>query len=171
MNIFLFIRDSYRYLQNLQNHQYWLEGRLSTRTPERKLFLCTKGLTYMRYETSERSQELLFNSFSEIIAILKAMGHPNRFKILVLLLKGPLSFQELLNSMNLQKSALANHLTQLKEKELIEKIKHGTYKITDDGKIYMQSIEAAYRESEARKKRMREAKQREELAKSFLERR
>lgn len=101
----------------------------------------------MRYEASDKSQELFFNSFSEIIAILKAMGHPNRFKILVLLLKGPLSFQEILDSMNLQKSALANHLTHLKEKELTEKVKHGTYKITDDGKSYMQSIEAAYRES------------------------
>lgn len=120
---------------------------------------------------SDESQELFFSSFDEIVAILKAIGHPNRFKILILLLKGPLSFQELLDTMNLQKSALANHLTHLKNRSLVEKIKHGTYRITDDGKNYLQSIEAAYRESEVRKRKIRETKQREELARSFLERR
>lgn len=120
---------------------------------------------------ADESQELFFDSFDEIVAILKAIGHPNRFRILILLLKGPLSFRELLDTMNLQKSALANHLTQLKNRSLVEKIKHGTYRITDDGKNYLQSIEAAYRESEARKRKIRETKQREELARSFLERR
>ena len=120
---------------------------------------------------SDESQEFFFNSFDEIFAILKAIGHPNRLRVLIFLLKGPLSFQELLDTMKLQKSALANHLTHLKNRSLVEKIKHGTYKITDDGKNYLQSIEAAYRESEARKRKIRETKQREELARSFLERR
>lgn len=119
---------------------------------------------------SDSSQDLLLNSFDEIVPILRAIGHPNRLKILIFLLEGPLSFQELLNTMNLQKSALANHLTHLKNTSLIEKVHHGTYKITDDGRTYMQSIEAAYRESETRKKKIKEAKQREKLAKSFLER-
>jgi len=100
----------------------------------------------------DKSEELLLNSFDEITAILTAIGHPNRFKILILLLKGPLTFQALLKEMNLKKSALANHLTHLKNKSLVEKIQHGTYKITDDGRNYIQSIEAAYRESEVRKK-------------------
>ena len=119
----------------------------------------------------DKSQESLLISFDEITAILTAIGHPNRFKILILLLKGPLTFQALLKATNLKKSALANHLTHLKNKSLIEKIQHGTYKITDDGRNYVQSIEAAYRESEARKKKIKEAEQREELARTFLERR
>ena len=44
----------------------------------------------------DKSEELLLNSFDEITAILTAIGHPNRFKILILLLKGPLTFQALL---------------------------------------------------------------------------
>ena len=118
----------------------------------------------------DKSQELLLSSFDEIIAILTAMRHPNRFKILILLLKRPMTFQALLDEMNLKKSALANHLTHLKNKSLIEKIQHGTYKITDDGRNYMQAIEATYRESKLRKKKIEETKQREELARSFLER-
>jgi len=114
----------------------------------------------------DKSQE-----FDEIIAILTAIGHPNRFKILILLLKGPLTFQALLNEMNLKKSALANHLTHLKDKSLVEKVQHGTYKITDDGRNYIQVIEVAYRESEARKKKIGEIKQRQELARTFLDRR
>ena len=118
----------------------------------------------------DKSQELLLSSFDEIIAILTAMRHPNRFKILILLLKGPMTFQALLDEMNLKKSALANHLTHLKNKSLVEKIQHGTYKITDEGRNYMQAIEATYRESELRKKKIEETKQRQELARSFLER-
>jgi DNA-binding HxlR family transcriptional regulator len=119
----------------------------------------------------DKSQELLLASFDEITALLTAIGHPNRFKILILLLKGPLTFQALLENTNLKKSALANHLTHLKDKSLVQKIQHGTYKITDDGRTYIQSIEAAYRESEARKKKIREVKKRQELARTFLERR
>jgi DNA-binding HxlR family transcriptional regulator len=118
----------------------------------------------------DKSQKLLLSSFDEIIAILTAIGHPNRFKILILLLKGPMTFQALLEEMNLKKSALANHLTHLKNKSLVEKIQHGTYRITDDGRNYIQTIEAAYRESKLRKKKIEETKQRQELARSFLER-
>ena len=118
----------------------------------------------------EKSQELLLRSFDEITAILTAIGHPNRFKILILLLTGPMTFQTLLEKMNLQKSALANHLTHLKNKSLIEKIQHGTYKITNDGKGYIQAIEATFRESKSRREKIRETKQRQELAKIFLER-
>lgn len=118
----------------------------------------------------DESQELLFNSFDEIVALLKAIGHSNRFKILILLLKGPMTFQGLLNEMNVKKSALANHLNHLKNKSLVEKIQHGTYKITDDGRDFVKAIEAAYRGSKARKKKIEEARQRQELTRSFLER-
>ncbi len=118
----------------------------------------------------DKSQKLLLSSFDEIIAILTAIGHPNRFKILILLLKGPMTFQALLEEMNLKKSALANHLTHLKNKSLVEKIQHGTYKITDDGRNYIHAIEVTYRESKLRKKKIEETKQRQELARSFLER-
>jgi len=116
-------------------------------------------------------QDVLLGSFDDITGLLAALAHPNRFKILILLSDKPLRFQTLLREMNVKKSVLANHLTHLRKKALIEKIQHGTYRITEDGKAYIQAIGLAYMESEARKKKIKEAKQREELARSFLERR
>ncbi|MDQ1253372.1 MAG: hypothetical protein QG646_2539 [Euryarchaeota archaeon] len=116
------------------------------------------------------SQEFLINSSDEILSILKTIAHVNRFRILVLLLNGPLTFRTLLEEMNIKKSALANHLTELKNSNLVNKIQHGTYKISDSGKNYIKSIERSYRENKAIEKRIWESKQREQLSKSFLER-
>ncbi|MFX0095718.1 MAG: ArsR/SmtB family transcription factor [Candidatus Hodarchaeota archaeon] len=121
-------------------------------------------------KTLEESQNSLLESFDELDAILKAIGHHNRFKILILLLTGPLTFQSLLNKMNLGKTALANHLTHLKSKNLIEKIQHGNYSISPDGKDYLLAIETVYDKTEARKTKLKEAQQKYHLTKSFLER-
>lgn len=120
--------------------------------------------------TPLESQEFLLSSCDELVSILTTLGQSSRFKILVLLLKGPMTFQALLNELRIKKSALANHLNYLKERSLIEKIQHGTYAITDDGRTYVEAIEAAYRKSEARKRKIEEARQRHELTKTFLER-
>lgn len=116
------------------------------------------------------SQEFLLDSSNEIVSILKTIAHPNRFKILVLLLEGSSTFQILLEETDLKKSALANHLNDLKDKFLVEKVQHGTYIITEDGKNYIKSIETTYRENMVMKRKIKETKQRMELAKSFLER-
>ncbi|MBI5680438.1 MAG: winged helix-turn-helix transcriptional regulator [Methanobacterium sp.] len=116
------------------------------------------------------SQEFLMNSSDEIVSILKTITHISRFKILVLLLNGPLSFQTMLEEMDIKKSALANHLTELKNSNLVDKIQHGTYKITENGKNYIESIEKTYKENKANEKRVWESKQREHLTRSFLER-
>ena len=112
------------------------------------------------------SQKTLLQSFGEITDILKAISHPNRFKILILLFSGPQTFQTFLDELNLKKSALASHLDQLKRNSLVEKMHHGTYKITDDGLSYMQALEAIYEQSEAYKI----VQQRYKPAKAFLER-
>lgn len=116
------------------------------------------------------SGEFLLKSSPEIVSILKTIAHQKRFEILILLLEGPLTFQNLLEKTALKKSALANHLNDLKDKYLVEKIQHGTYNITDDGKNYVKSIENAYRENVTMKRRIKESKQRLKLSKSFLER-
>lgn len=118
----------------------------------------------------DSSGEFLLNSSTEIVSILKTIAHKKRFEILILLLDRPLTFQILLEETDLKKSALANHLNDLKDKFLVEKVQHGTYKITDDGKTYIKSIETAYRENITMKKRIKETEQRLKLTKSFLER-
>ncbi len=117
------------------------------------------------------SIEFLMNSSDEIVSILKTIAHINRFKIMVLLLNGPLNFQTLLEEMDIKKSALANHLTELKNHNLVDKVQHGTYKITENGKNYIISIEKTYKENKVVEKKIWESKQRKQLSKSFLERR
>lgn len=116
------------------------------------------------------SQVFLMNSSDEIISILKAIAHINRFRVLVLLLNGPLTFQTLLEQTDIKKSALANHLTELKDSDLVNKIQHGRYEISENGKNYIKSIEETYKENKAMEKKVWESKQREQLSKSFLER-
>ncbi|MCC4765463.1 MAG: helix-turn-helix domain-containing protein [Methanosarcina vacuolata] len=118
----------------------------------------------------ELSHEFLMNSSEDIVSILKTIAHINRFRILILLLNGPLTFQTLLEKIDLKKSALANHLTELKDSNLVEKTHHGTYEISENGKNYIKSIEKIYKESKVIEKKVWEAKQREQLSKSFLER-
>ncbi|HII93554.1 MAG TPA: winged helix-turn-helix transcriptional regulator [Methanosarcina sp.] len=116
------------------------------------------------------SQEFLISSSDDIVSILKTIAHINRFRILVLLLNGPSTFQMLLEQMDIKKSALANHLAELKDSNLVEKAHHGTYEISENGKNYIKSIEKTYRENKVIEKKVWEAKQREQLSKSFLER-
>lgn len=116
------------------------------------------------------SQEFLISFSDDIVSILKTIAHVNRFRILVLLLSGPSTFQMLLEQMDIKKSALANHLAELKDSNLVEKTHHGTYEISENGKNYIKSIEKIYRENEVIEKKVWEAKQREQLSKSFLER-
>ncbi|MCE5329442.1 hypothetical protein LLG07_03785, partial [bacterium] len=71
---------------------------------------------------------------------------------------------------DIKKSALANHLAELKDSNLVEKTHHGTYEISESGKNYIKSIEKTYRENKVIEKKVWEAKQREQLSKSFLER-
>jgi predicted transcriptional regulator len=120
----------------------------------------------MNKKSLEGAQQSLLQSSREITAILKAISHPNRFKILILLLSGPQTFQTFLDELNLKKSALASHLDQLKKNALVEKLHHGTYKITNDGLSYMQALDTLYAQSEARKI----GQKRYQPAKAFLER-
>ncbi len=118
----------------------------------------------------DSSKEFLLNSFDEIVPILKTIGNSNRFKILILLLEGPLNFQTLLDKLNLKKSALANHLTKLKDNGLIRKVHHGTYSLTEDGSTYVKDIENTYKESRKLEMRRKELEKRRNMTMSFLER-
>lgn len=114
--------------------------------------------------------EFLNSSFDEVDNILILIAHPTRFKILILLLNGPMSFQSLMGEIKIQKSALANHLTKLKNSYLIEKVQYGTYRLTEDGNKYLEYLELAFKESKMRRKQIEDSKQRLEMTKSFLER-
>ena len=122
-----------------------------------------------KIDSLQRS-EFLNMSFDEIDNILILIAHPTRFKILILLLNGPMSFQSIMGEIKIQKSALANHLTKLKNSYLIEKVQYGTYRLTEDGNKYLEYLELAFKESKMRRKQIEDGKQRLEMTKSFLER-
>lgn len=119
---------------------------------------------------SDLSREFLLDSMEEIVTILKAIGNPNRFKILILLLDGPSNFQMLLDETNLKKSALANHLSQLINAGLMEKIQHGTYCLTEDGKKYVKTIGNSFKASKMLEEQMKKSEQMKNLSIAFLER-
>lgn len=122
-------------------------------------------------KTLEELQESLQNSFQNIITILKALGTPNRLKILIILLEGPKTFQELADNLQLGSTALANHLTSLRKATLIDKIHHGFYRITQKGVEFLHSIDQAFEKAESLESKEREILERKQLLDSFIDRR
>ncbi len=115
--------------------------------------------------------ESLQRSFNEIMLVLKAFGTPNRLKILITLLEGPKTFQELKEIVEIKRTALSNHIASLKEAELVDKIHHGYYRITQKGIMFLISIDKAYKESKTSAAIEKESAQRKQLLDTFLRRR
>ena len=83
----------------------------------------------------------LEKSSDDIIELLRILDHPKRFEILVFLLEGHVSsFSDLLKEFELQKSALANHLSILVDKGLVIKKEKGMYQISFEGYSLINNI-------------------------------
>jgi DNA-binding transcriptional ArsR family regulator len=91
---------------------------------------------------------------------IKAIAHPKRVQILTLILEKPLDFSNLKLQTNLKKTALANNLTILVEAKLIERFERGNYRITEDGRELLNSIDEVYANSKARENHRRKIIQR-----------
>ena len=94
----------------------------------------------IEYQDYQALKMQLVTHQAEILTVLKAFISEKRFEILIQLLDGPKSFQALLDSVHLQKTALAHHLSSLQEVFLIEKPGYGSYKIHQDGAKYLETI-------------------------------
>ncbi|MBN1215590.1 MAG: winged helix-turn-helix transcriptional regulator [Candidatus Lokiarchaeota archaeon] len=118
--------------------------------------------------------EDLINSLSESILIiskiLKCLGNEKRLNVLIYLLKGPLSYGNIVKKINLKKTAVSNHLTHLIEEKLIERDDYGIYKITGDGLEFLKAINKAFYESPTRMKEKFESMQSRKVSDSFLRR-
>ena len=93
----------------------------------------------LRKEIEEYSEELL--------PVLKALANKHRLIILSYLLSGPKSFNFLLKHINLKKTALSNHLSNLIECLLVERPDYGTYKLSPDTLGYIRGIITAWKQS------------------------
>jgi predicted transcriptional regulator len=101
---------------------------------------------------------------------LKALGNEKRIQILVLLLEGPQSYGTIVQELNLKKTAVSNHLTQLRDVNLIRREGNGVYEITGDGLQFVRGIENAYQKSPTRQAEKFDLLQRRGISESFIER-
>jgi DNA-binding HxlR family transcriptional regulator/DNA gyrase inhibitor GyrI len=76
-----------------------------------------------------------------------AVSHPKRIRILSLLAEESRDFADLLRETGIRKTALSNQLTKLTEKRLIQRVSHGHYALTEDGKHVLKVIIDTYKES------------------------
>jgi DNA-binding transcriptional ArsR family regulator len=138
-------------------------------------YLNTNKIKLTRIMSEDNSQlklrESLQRSFNELMLVLKAFGTPNRLKILITLLDGPKTFQELIDSVEIKQTALSNHLASLKDASLVDKIHHGYYRVTQKGIEFLFAIDKAYQESQTSDALEKESSQRKQLIDTFLRRR
>jgi predicted transcriptional regulator len=99
---------------------------------------------------------------------MKALGNKKRIQILILLLKGPQSYSTIVQELELKKTAVSNHLTQLREASLIRREGNGVYEITGDGLQFIRAIESAYQKSPTRQAEKFDSLQRRGISESFL---
>jgi DNA-binding transcriptional ArsR family regulator len=102
-------------------------------------------------------QNILRESPNGIAELLKLAAHPARIQIMALLLQGKCEFSTLMQETKLSKTAVANHLNQLVNRELVEKIGRGKYGLTGDGRELLTAAGTVYQSSVARQKAMQEA--------------
>lgn len=108
-------------------------------------------------------------SFEDILSILKAISNNKRLTILIALLTGEKTFNDLKTEVKLKKTALSNHLTKLISVSLILRADFNKYQITSDGELFIRGIEDIFKKSEVRKKMETEELQRREFSDTFVE--
>jgi DNA-binding transcriptional ArsR family regulator len=101
-------------------------------------------------------QAILSESPKGIAELLRLAAHPARIQILTLLLRGECEFSKLMQQTKLSKTALANHLSQLVDKRLAEKLDRGKYTLTIDGKELLSAAALIYQDSARREEERRE---------------
>ena len=106
----------------------------------------------------------------ETLKIAKALANENRFKVLIQLYAEPITFKNLKEVTELEKSALANNLNKLLDVGLVEKYQHGIYAITEDGKKLLEALEEFIKGSKERKRKFKIANSQRQMMKPFLER-
>ena len=101
-------------------------------------------MTEQPFESRIALERFVLESLEDMVSLLKVLDHPQRLKILTLMLNKECSFNSLQEGTSLQKSALGNHLAILIERNLIEKIERGEYRLTEDAIGLITSLAQSY---------------------------
>jgi len=99
----------------------------------------------------------VLESLQELAELHKALDNPIRLEILARLLVEEKEFKNLQDEMNIPKTTLANHLNQLLEKVLVEKLDRGLYGISEDGEDILRSSSKVFLEIKMREQQRLEA--------------
>ncbi|MFX0122573.1 MAG: GyrI-like domain-containing protein [Candidatus Hodarchaeota archaeon] len=117
-------------------------------------------MTGQPFESEEAMKSFILETVDEISELLKTLQHPKRLEILTFMLKEEKEFGTLMEQTGLPKSALGNHLTALLEKNLIEKLDRGVYRITLDGREFLSNISIYHLNAKIREQDRLERQQR-----------
>ena len=117
-------------------------------------------MTNQPFKSEEAMKAFILETVDEISELLKTLQHPKRLEILSLMLKAEIEFGTLMKKTGLPKSALGNHLSELLEKNLIEKLDRGIYRITIDGKEFLSNISKNYLNAKIREQERLERQRR-----------
>lgn len=109
-----------------------------------------------KHLTSEDIQRTVLESQDDLARMLRAVAHDKRLQLLALVVEGRQEFAGLVKATGLSKTALANHLGQLIDSGLIERLERGNYQLTADGKGLLESLVGTYKESQARERAARQ---------------
>lgn len=102
------------------------------------------------FDSRASMEQFVLESLDEIIILLKSIDHPQRMRILALMIDKPKTFKDLMGNTGLQKSALGNHLNILNNKNLIQKLNRGLYRLTEDGEAILHHIAQSFLEIKVR---------------------
>ncbi|MBY9001615.1 MAG: effector binding domain-containing protein [Candidatus Heimdallarchaeota archaeon] len=91
------------------------------------------------FSSKETLKMFVLESLNDLACLFKNLDHPTRLEILARLIPEEMEFGDLQKAMDIPKTSLANHLIQLTESGLIEKLDRGVYRISFDGEDIMSS--------------------------------
>jgi DNA-binding HxlR family transcriptional regulator len=98
----------------------------------------------------DEAEKVLAESPEDIAGLLKSVANVSRVEILALLLRGNATFAQIMARTRLSKTALANHLVHLADRNLVERKGRGEYALTADGRDLIRSAASAFDRATAR---------------------
>ncbi len=106
------------------------------------------------FDSKHKLREFMTVSLEGIVDLMNSLAHPKRLEMLIFMIGGDnVTFKGLQEKTELQKSALAHHLSVLTDKSLIEKKEKGIYQITIDGDDLLEKIAHSFLESKLREQK------------------
>jgi len=110
------------------------------------------------------SRSQIIGSAEPLAELLRSLANPARVRVLAVCMQRDSNLVDMTNVTGLSKTALMNHVSQLAESGLVERVSRGSYRTTQDGRNLLSAASNAYRSSIKRSREEREA-----LSRSFAD--